>query len=193
MTNKETLINYCLRMGDDTLILGHRLSEWCSNGPILEEDLALTNFALDMIGRAQALLAYAAELKGKNFTADDLPHWIPEVFSENLRTTSVLFLHRRDSWKCNRLPMNNRISVRLYDKPLRCIQITVFGLILSEPQSRIAFIVGNQAQNALAGEREARNQSTRIVLICIGRNYYFRSFRMELLIRPQFIPHQWLE
>ena len=74
MTNKETLINYCLRMGDDALILGHRLSEWCSNGPILEEDLALTNFALDMIGRAQALLAYAAELKGKNFTADDLAY-----------------------------------------------------------------------------------------------------------------------
>lgn len=73
MTKKEALYVYCLRMGDDALILGHRLSEWCSRGPILEEDLALTNLSLDMIGRAQALLTYAAELKGSG-TADDLAY-----------------------------------------------------------------------------------------------------------------------
>lgn len=74
MTKKEALYNYCLRMADDALIVGHRLSEWCSNGPILEEDLALTNFSLDMIGRAQVILTYAAELKGGNITADDLAY-----------------------------------------------------------------------------------------------------------------------
>jgi len=74
MTKQEALYVYCLRMGDDALILGHRLSEWCSKGPILEEDLALTNLALDMIGRAQAILSYAAELKGNNCTADDLAY-----------------------------------------------------------------------------------------------------------------------
>jgi ring-1,2-phenylacetyl-CoA epoxidase subunit PaaC len=74
MTKKEALYVYCLRMADDALILGHRLSEWCSKGPILEEDLALTNLALDMIGRTQALLTYAAELKGNNCTADDLAY-----------------------------------------------------------------------------------------------------------------------
>jgi len=50
------------------------LSEWCSNGPILEEDLALTNFSLDMIGRAQALLSYAGKLDGKGKTDDDLAY-----------------------------------------------------------------------------------------------------------------------
>jgi ring-1,2-phenylacetyl-CoA epoxidase subunit PaaC len=74
MTKKEALYKYCLRIGDDALILGHRLSEWCSNGPILEEDLALTNLALDMIGRAQAVLTYAVEIKGDNVTADDLAY-----------------------------------------------------------------------------------------------------------------------
>lgn len=74
MTNKEALYKYSISLADDALILGHRLSEWCSNGPVLEEDLALTNIALDMIGRANALLNYAAELKGDKSTADDIAY-----------------------------------------------------------------------------------------------------------------------
>lgn len=74
MNKKEALNNYVLRLGDDALILGHRLSELCSRGPILEEDLALTNFSLDLIGRAQALLKYAAEIEGKNKTEDDMAY-----------------------------------------------------------------------------------------------------------------------
>lgn len=74
MTSKEALYNYSLRMGDNALILGHRLSEWCSKAPIIEEDLALTNVALDMIGRAQAFLKYAAILKNEGQTEDDLAY-----------------------------------------------------------------------------------------------------------------------
>ena len=67
----SALYNYVLNLADNTLILGQRLSEWCGIGPFLEEDLALTNTALDIIGQAQMLLNYAAELKGEG-TADDL-------------------------------------------------------------------------------------------------------------------------
>lgn len=74
MTTKEALYNYSLRMGDNALILGHRLSEWCSKAPIIEEDLALTNVALDMIGRAQAFLKYAAIIKNEGQTEDDLAY-----------------------------------------------------------------------------------------------------------------------
>lgn len=74
MTKKEALLNYTLRLGDDALVLGHRLSEWCSNAPLLEEDLALTNMSLDMIGRAQALLDYAGKIEGAGKTADDLAY-----------------------------------------------------------------------------------------------------------------------
>jgi len=70
MTKQEALYKYCLRLGDNALILGHRLSEMCSKAPFLEEDLALTNFALDMIGRAQAILKYAAEVEGKGRNED---------------------------------------------------------------------------------------------------------------------------
>ena len=74
MTEQQALYKYCLRMGDDALIHSYRLSEWCSNAPILEEDLALTNFALDMIGRAQAILDYAGKTEGKDHSADDLAY-----------------------------------------------------------------------------------------------------------------------
>ena len=78
MTKKEALFQYCLRLGDDALILGHRLAERCSRGPFLEEDLALTNIALDLTGRAQLYFEYAAELEGKNRTSDELVYRRPE-------------------------------------------------------------------------------------------------------------------
>ncbi len=72
MTQKDALYQYLLRLGDDAVILGHRLAELCSQGPFLEEDLALTNIALDYTGRAQLYFEYAAELEGKGQSADDL-------------------------------------------------------------------------------------------------------------------------
>lgn len=70
----ELKYTYSLRLADNAWVLSHGLSEWCSNGPFLEEDLALTNIALDLIGRAQAFYNYAAELEGKGWTADDLAY-----------------------------------------------------------------------------------------------------------------------
>ncbi|MFZ9027719.1 MAG: 1,2-phenylacetyl-CoA epoxidase subunit PaaC [Crocinitomicaceae bacterium] len=68
----NSLFEYVLRLGDDSLILGQRLSEWCGHGPVLEEDIATTNIALDLIGQATTLLEYAAELEGKDRSADDI-------------------------------------------------------------------------------------------------------------------------
>ncbi|MBN8695990.1 MAG: phenylacetate-CoA oxygenase subunit PaaC [Bacteroidetes bacterium] len=74
MTKQEALFSYTLRLGDNALILGHRLSEWSSKGPLLEEDIAMTNMALDLIGRADAMLKYAAQVEGKGRTEDDLAY-----------------------------------------------------------------------------------------------------------------------
>jgi ring-1,2-phenylacetyl-CoA epoxidase subunit PaaC len=68
------LFEYCLKLGDNALILGHRLSEWCGHGPVLEEDIALSNIALDLVGQARAFLSYAAEVEGKGRTEDDLAY-----------------------------------------------------------------------------------------------------------------------
>src|SRR5688572_14804389 len=72
MTKQEALFKYTLRLGDTSLILAQRLSEWTGHGPFLEEDLALTNIALDIFGRSKSLLEYAARLEGKGRTEDDL-------------------------------------------------------------------------------------------------------------------------
>jgi ring-1,2-phenylacetyl-CoA epoxidase subunit PaaC len=69
---QEALFPYLLRLGDDSLILGQRLSEWCGHGPILEEDIALTNISLDLIGQATSILKYAGEVEGKGRTEDQL-------------------------------------------------------------------------------------------------------------------------
>lgn len=72
VTTKNDLFEYLLRLGDSCLVLGQRLGEWCGHGPILEEDIALTNTALDLIGQANALLGFAGEVEGKNRDADQL-------------------------------------------------------------------------------------------------------------------------
>lgn len=68
----NNLFQWLLRLGDDSLILGHRVSEWCGHGPILEEDIALTNISLDLIGQATTLLAYAGKVEDKGRDEDAL-------------------------------------------------------------------------------------------------------------------------
>ena len=65
---------YLLRLGDDRLVLGHRTSGWCGHGPILEEDIALTNIALDLVGEANLLLQRAGQVEGKGRDQDALAY-----------------------------------------------------------------------------------------------------------------------
>jgi ring-1,2-phenylacetyl-CoA epoxidase subunit PaaC len=74
MNRNELIMEYCLRLGDNGLILGHRLSEWCGHGPILEEDIAMGNMSLDLTGQARGFLGYAAKLEGKGRTEDDIAY-----------------------------------------------------------------------------------------------------------------------
>ena len=78
-TENKALIDFVTGLGDDSLILGQRLSEWCSKGPFLEEDLALTNVALDFLGRTQMFYGYAADLQNSDsdepgISADDIAY-----------------------------------------------------------------------------------------------------------------------
>jgi len=74
MAGQDAPFDYLLRLGDNALILGHRLSEWCGNSPALEEDLALSNVALDLIGQTQLWLNLAGEIEGKGRDADKLAY-----------------------------------------------------------------------------------------------------------------------
>jgi ring-1,2-phenylacetyl-CoA epoxidase subunit PaaC len=68
--SETPLVLYLLRRADDALILGHRLSEWCGHAPMLEEDMALSNIALDLLGQARELYSYAAKVEGRGNDED---------------------------------------------------------------------------------------------------------------------------
>lgn len=68
--SESPLVLYTLRRADDALILGHRLSEWCGHAPMLEEDMALANMGLDLLGQARELFSYAATVEGKGNDED---------------------------------------------------------------------------------------------------------------------------
>lgn len=72
--DQDALFEFLLRMGDNALILGHRNSEWCGHSPVLEEDIALANMALDLIGQTALWLGLAGEVEGKGRSADDLAY-----------------------------------------------------------------------------------------------------------------------
>ena len=84
MSLEQAHFEYVLRMADNALILGQRLSEWCGHGPILEQDIAITNIALDQIGQARTLLTYAGELEGKGRTEDDLAYFRDTIDFKNV-------------------------------------------------------------------------------------------------------------
>jgi ring-1,2-phenylacetyl-CoA epoxidase subunit PaaC len=72
--SESPLVLYTLRRADDALILGHRLSEWCGHAPMLEEDMALANIALDLLGQARELYSYAAKVEGRDNNEDTLAY-----------------------------------------------------------------------------------------------------------------------
>jgi ring-1,2-phenylacetyl-CoA epoxidase subunit PaaC len=78
-------VRYVLRLADDALVLAQRLSEWTSRAPDLEEDMALTNIALDLLGQARTLLAHAGALEGRGRTEDDLAYLRDEREFTNVR------------------------------------------------------------------------------------------------------------
>ncbi len=89
LTKQDALYEYLVRLADDRLILGHRLSEWCGHGPILEEDIALANIALDYIGHAASLYEYAAEIEEKGRHRDDIVYFRNDVEYRNLKITEL--------------------------------------------------------------------------------------------------------
>ncbi|MFQ5448477.1 MAG: 1,2-phenylacetyl-CoA epoxidase subunit PaaC [Saprospiraceae bacterium] len=75
MGTNQSIIKYLLQLGDNALILGHRLGEWCGHAPEMELDIALTNIALDLTGQARSLFQRAAELEEKGKTEDDIAYF----------------------------------------------------------------------------------------------------------------------
>jgi ring-1,2-phenylacetyl-CoA epoxidase subunit PaaC len=80
---------YALALGDDALILAHRCGEWISNAPQLEEDVALANIGLDLLGQARSLLTHAGEVEGQGRTEDDLAYLREERAFTNVQLVEL--------------------------------------------------------------------------------------------------------
>lgn len=72
LSREETIAEFALGLGDDSLVLGQRLSEWCGKAPFLEEDIAIANVALDYLGRAEKFYLYVSELEGGRRSVDEI-------------------------------------------------------------------------------------------------------------------------
>ena len=89
--NQNNWLNYILHIADTSLILGQRLCEWCGKGPVLEQDIALSNIALDLLGEASNYYQYAAEIQNEGKSEDDL------AFLRNEREFRNLLLVEREN------------------------------------------------------------------------------------------------
>jgi ring-1,2-phenylacetyl-CoA epoxidase subunit PaaC len=93
MTTTPEHLSYVLRLADNALILGQRNAEWCGHGPVLEEDIALANISLDLIGQARLLYSHAATLdqalNGTNKTEDDYAYFRNEREFRNYTITEL--------------------------------------------------------------------------------------------------------
>lgn len=125
---QKQLFRFLLALGDDSVVLGHRLSEWCSNAPYLEEDLALANVALDYIGRARLFYQYAVEVEGAGRNEDDLAY-----FRNELEYTNIL-LHE--------LPNNDFAFSMLRQFYLDAYYCFYLAELVKSSDARIAAIAG---------------------------------------------------
>jgi ring-1,2-phenylacetyl-CoA epoxidase subunit PaaC len=120
------LFEYLLRVADDRLVLGHRVSEWCGHGPILEEDIALANIALDLIGQATALLTLAGTVEGRGRDADALAYLRDE---NGFRNAQLVELPRGDfGFTIVRQFLFDSYSVLLWDALRSCAHAGLAGL-----------------------------------------------------------------
>ncbi|KQT08092.1 1,2-phenylacetyl-CoA epoxidase subunit PaaC [Ramlibacter sp. Leaf400] len=91
--SQSPAVQYLLRIGDTALILGQRLGEWTGHAPVLEEDIALANMALDLVGQSRALLTYAGSLEGQGLDEDQLAYLREE---REFRNVTLVELPRGD-------------------------------------------------------------------------------------------------
>lgn len=135
-TRQEALVEVLLRLADDRLIHGHRLSEWTGHGPELEEDLALANVALDMIGHAASLYAYAAELEGKN-DEDDYAYFRDDIDFKNI---AMVELPRGDfAFTIARLFLFSGFSYHLYQRLIETVEEVQFNGMLQKHFKEIKY------------------------------------------------------
>ena len=127
----SSLINYTLHLADNSLVLGHRNSEWCGHGPVLEQDIAITNISLDLIGQARNFYQYAALLTNKeneiNITEDSFAY-----FRNSEEFKNILLVE---------LPKGDWAQTILRQFLFSCWQNLLFEKLVASSDQQVAAIV----------------------------------------------------
>lgn len=119
-------LEYILHLADNALILGQRNAEWCGHGPVLEQDIAISNISLDLIGQARSFYQYAAELQGNGATEDSLAYLRDERQFRNC----LLVEQPKGDWA----------TTTLRQFLFSCYQQLLFQQLITHPDERLAAI-----------------------------------------------------
>ena len=123
---RAALFEYLLRLGDLSLVLGHRLGEWIGHAPALEEDLGLANIGLDLVGQARLLLSYAGELEGRGRTEDDLAYLRTQ---SDYRNATLAEQPNQDFGSTVvRQVLIDAFQLELYERLATCAEIRLAGI-----------------------------------------------------------------
>ncbi len=149
----SNLIDYCVALGDDALMLGQRLTEWCRNAPSLEEDLAISNVALDFIGRATMFYEYASDLEGKQSagtarSADDI------VFLRDSRAYKNLLI--------NEMPNGNFGYTMARQLILDIFNTEFFAMLQASTDSQLAAIAAKSIKESRYHLRRSHDWELRL-------------------------------
>ena len=134
MATDQQHIEYLLRIGDNALILGQRLSEWCGHAPVLEEDMALANTALDLIGQARMVLTRAGAIEGKGRDEDQLAFLRTEPNYRNLTLCE--------------LPNDDFARTVLRNFLFASFQVRLWERLLGSSDTELAAIAGKSLKEA---------------------------------------------
>lgn len=127
-------LEYVQRLADNSLILGQRIAEWCGHSPVLEEDMAITNMSLDLIGQARLLLTHLGQLEGKGRDEDQLAFLRVEPAYRNLTICE--------------LPNHDFARTMLRSFLFSSFQKVVFDKLLSSKDEELAAIAGKSIKEA---------------------------------------------
>ncbi len=137
VSGESPILDYCLGLADDAMTLGQRLSEWCSRAPTLESDIAISNTALDFIGRARLLYDYAGSLCGHD--EDELAYWRDGREYRNL----LIF----------ELPNGDFAQTMVRQYFVDTFDVLFFGALASSSDSRLAEVAAKAVKEARYHER----------------------------------------
>lgn len=141
-------LEYVLRLGDSALVLGQRLSEWCGHGPVIEEDIALTNAALDLLGQARLLLTHAGSLEGRGRDEDALAFLRQEHEYRNLTICE--------------LPNADFGRTILRNFLFAAFQLPLWEALSSSSDAQLAAIAGKSAKETRYQLRHAADWTVRL-------------------------------